>query len=86
MAGIVKKHLSSLAIDVAVTISKPDGQVEDEPQACLGLWRFDHIDVDSCPELPDRHEIEAKNQGQSSDVFRASKIMEQLSTAETRSL
>lgn len=84
MAGIVKKHLHLLTVDVAVTISKPDGQAEEEPQACLGLWRFDHIDVASCPKLPDRFEFEAKK-GQPPDVLKATHIM-QLTNAEFQSL
>jgi hypothetical protein len=75
MAGIVKKHMASVSIDIGVTIGKPDGINEDEPQACLGLWRFDRIDVSSCLTMPDRFSIEAKEQGQSPDVIRASKIM-----------
>lgn len=76
MAGIVKNNLKLLKIDVAVVISKPYGQKEDEPIACLGLWRFDHIDVSGCPKLPDRWSLEAKKQGQSSDFIRASRIMQ----------
>jgi hypothetical protein len=85
MAGIVKKHMASVSIDIAVTIGKPDGESEDEPQACLGMWRFDHIDVSSCPTMPDRFSIEAKEQGQSPDVIRASKVM-QLSREEIQEM
>lgn len=75
MAAIVKRNLSSLAIDCAVVIGQPlDKQVE-EPQACLGLWRFDHIDVAKCPRLPDRFATEASRRGQSPDTIRASMVV-----------
>jgi len=54
MAGILKRNLGSLCIDIACIIQKPDGLEEDEPQACLGLFRFNHIDVERCPAFPDR--------------------------------
>ena len=60
MAGIVKRNLERLSIDVAVVVQKPDGQVEDEPQACLAMWRFNHIDVSTCPIFPDREAYEAE--------------------------
>jgi len=46
MAGIIKRNLKSLTIDVACTVGPPDDKANDsEPRACIGLWRFDHIDV-----------------------------------------
>jgi Protein ENHANCED DISEASE RESISTANCE 2, C-terminal len=83
MAGILKRNLQSLAIDVAIVIQKPDEKDEDEPQACLAMWRFNHIDVSKCPTFPDRFEYEAKvHMAQETtsplhhpDVMRASKIV-----------
>lgn len=46
MAGIVKRNLKSLSIDVAVLMKM------DEAQLCLALWRFDHIDISSSPTMP----------------------------------
>jgi hypothetical protein len=83
MAGILKRHFESVAIDVAVVVQKPDGQEEDEPQACLGMWRFNHIDVSKCPSFPDRFEYESEVRAARErasplldpDVMRASKIV-----------
>ena len=58
MASILKRNLSSICIDIACVISPPDGEEADEPQACLGLFRFNHIDVNLCPQFPDRYEFE----------------------------
>ena len=43
--------------------------------SCLGIWRFHHIDVSSCPQLPDRLVDEAKAEGESPDVLRASRAL-----------
>jgi hypothetical protein len=67
MASLVKRYLHVLAIDIAVVVAAPDNQSEPEPSACLGLWRFNHIDVSMCPHLPDRYENE-----ESPDAARAS--------------
>lgn len=83
MAGILKRNLQSLAIDVAVVIQKPDDQDEEEPQACLAMWRFNHIDVSKCPTFPDRFEYESKvkmaqetsNPLLDPDVMRASRMV-----------
>jgi len=39
------------------------------------MWRFDHIDVAKCPQLPDRFVAEAKKQGHSPDMLRASQAI-----------
>lgn len=75
MASLVKKYLHVLSLDVAVVIATPDKQAAMEPSACLGLWRFNHIDVSLCPQLPDRFASDAKAQGQCADAIRASKVM-----------
>jgi len=86
MAGIVKRHLQKLAIDLAVVIGKPENQDEDEPSACLGMWRFDHIDVSNCPSLPDRYAEEAvPEKGIDVDTIRATKIVK-LSASEVASI
>jgi hypothetical protein len=61
MAGLVKKYLHLLSIDAAIVIGTPEHQQEPEPSACLGLWRFNHIDISLCPLLPDRYQEEAKS-------------------------
>lgn len=111
MASLVKRYLSSLSVDVAIMIGKPNNQEEPEPSAyvdrkqntnsmrerrfqsvdsssltcilsfqfiltrCLGMWRFDHIDVSLCPKLPDRFESEAKKCGKTPGILRASCIL-----------
>ena len=61
MAGLVKKYLHLLSVDAAIVIGTPERQVEPEPSACLGLWRFNHIDISLCPHLPDRYQVEVKS-------------------------
>lgn len=85
MAGLVKRYLHILSIDVAVVIAKPDGVEEDEPSACLGLWRFNHIDVSECPQLPDRYKVEAHSQPEA-DVLRASQAIGALSAGDLEEL
>jgi hypothetical protein len=75
MAGIVKNHLVRLSLDVAAVITKPEGQLEEEPHACIGLWRFNHIDVTTAPTLPDRYEEVAESVGHSPDLIRASQLV-----------
>jgi hypothetical protein len=68
-------------------IGKPAGQAdnEDELEACLGLWRMDHIDISACPQFPDRLASEAPRMGQDPDVLRASKLV-QMSDSELQEL
>jgi hypothetical protein len=77
MAGIVKRNLKYLSVDIATVIGKPMGQEddEDELEACLGLWRMDHIDISACPQFPDRLADEASGMGQDPDVLRATKLV-----------
>jgi hypothetical protein len=77
MAGIVKRNLQYLSVDMATVIGKPAGQSdnEDELEACLGLWRMDHIDISACPQFPDRLANEASKKGQDPDVLRATKLV-----------
>ena len=49
VSGMLKRYIKSIALDLAVIIHAPDPQ--EEPEACLGLWRFDHIDVETCPTI-----------------------------------
>jgi hypothetical protein len=72
MASLVKRYLVSISVDLAAIISKPDGQEEDEPEACLGLWRLHHIDISKCPPLPDRFAMEEGASDKNSDLLRAS--------------
>ena len=82
MTGIFKRNIGSLAVDVAAVIQKPEGSDEEEPEACIGMFRMNKIDVASCPKLPDRYEHELpptiqslRTQAINSDVARASTIV-----------
>lgn len=60
MAGLVKRNLKKLAIDCAVIIGNPvKSKTKEEPEACLGLWRFNHVDISECPAFPKRHDHQA---------------------------
>jgi hypothetical protein len=58
MASLIKRYLGSMSVDFCIILSKPVGQTQiqedDEPEACLGLWRLDHVDVSQHLRLPDR--------------------------------
>jgi hypothetical protein len=66
---MLKRYIRLIALDLAVVIHTPDGQTEQEPEACLGLWRFDHIDVLTCPPLSTRQDQRRD------DMYRASRFM-----------
>lgn len=68
IVNIARKNLSLITVDLAVMIDKPDGQKEDEVTACLGMWRWQEIDITTCPVLPTRS-VEVN------DIRRASQIM-----------
>ena len=70
ISAMLKRHIKSVALDLAVVIQTPNGQKEKEPEACLGLWRFDHIDVLTCPPLPPR--VDQQHQ----DLLKASQFMQ----------
>jgi hypothetical protein len=78
MGSIVKRYLSSMSVDFGLVISKPEAQTEEEPEAVLGLWRFDHIDLTQYPGLPNRYET-AGSTAESRDVARASLLLEEAS-------
>ena len=56
VCSMVKRYIGSMVADAAILIEKPDLQHEDEPTACLGMIRFDRIDLVGCSELPPRLE------------------------------
>jgi hypothetical protein len=69
------KHLKSVSLDLGVVVQKPNGQEEEEPQACIGVCRFDKIDPKNCSKFPDRYAAEAASLGVSRDALRASHIV-----------
>ena len=52
--NIVRPHLQSITIDLAVIVSKPQHSEIEEPSACLGLWRIDKVDFESCAVFPEK--------------------------------
>ena len=52
--SIVRPHLKSITIDVALIVSKPLDSEFEEPSACLGMWRIDKVDFESCAVLPEK--------------------------------
>lgn len=74
-ASLVKNNLKLLTVDVAIVISKPDTQEEEEHMACIGCWRFSHVDIKTCPHMPDRYVAEAQAHNVDPSVFRASVVM-----------
>jgi len=60
--NIVKPHLPGITIDLAFIISKPRDSEIEEPSACLGLWRIDKVDFESCAVLPEKTIDETANE------------------------
>lgn len=54
LINIVRPYVQSITIDMAFIISKPENSSIDEPCACLGLWRIDQVDFESCAVFPER--------------------------------
>lgn len=52
-SSIVKRNVKNMVSDTAFFVSKPPHEENEEPSACLGAWRMDHVDLVRCPELPD---------------------------------
>ena len=73
VAALVKRYMGSMVGDVAVLIEKPYLQEEDEPRACLGMCRFDRIDVGTCPVMPPRKEMGETEEER--DIARASTVL-----------
>ena len=76
VCSMVKRYLGSIVGDAAIMIEKPDLQKEAEPTACLGMIRFDRIDVGGCSALPPRLE-EGETEGER-DMRQASIIVGKL--------
>ena len=52
--SMVRPHLSKITIDLALIVSKPKDSDEDEPHACVGMWRIDKVDFESCAVFPEK--------------------------------
>ncbi len=78
VSGVLRNYLKSFCLDLAIILTKPTPDDPEEPGACVGLWRLDHIDIDRCPRLPDRDHYASKLEA---DIMRASSVV-QLSAQE----
>lgn len=56
VSGLARNYIKTVSVDLAVILSKPQDQEEDEPEACVGFWRLNKIDINRCSWLPDRNE------------------------------
>lgn len=74
VTGIAKRNLKRISLDTAFLIGKPEHATEEEPEACLGMFRLNHIDAVSCPMFPDRVEMEANVTGSDPDIMRAGMV------------
>mmetsp|Transcript_20625 Transcript_20625/g.44801 ORF Transcript_20625/g.44801 Transcript_20625/m.44801 type:complete len:644 (+) Transcript_20625:229-2160(+) len=52
--NLIRPHLHSITIDLAFIISQPKGSEIEEPSACVGLWRIDKVDFESCAVFPEK--------------------------------
>ena len=50
--SIARPHLQSITIDIAFIISKPVDSQDEEPNACLGLFRVDKVDFEKFAVTP----------------------------------
>jgi hypothetical protein len=73
-ASLVKRYLCKMSVDVAIIVDKPDLQEEQELSACMGMWRFDKVDISDCPPLPERLEL---GRSVRADTIRASLLLQQ---------
>ena len=60
--SMVRPHLSKITIDLALIVSKPKDSEVDEPSACIGMWRIDKVDFESCAIFPEKSIEEVANE------------------------
>jgi Protein ENHANCED DISEASE RESISTANCE 2, C-terminal len=51
-SALLRNCMKNIVIDLGITIEKPCITDAEEPSACIGLFRFNNIDIDKCPHLP----------------------------------
>jgi len=82
--GLLRRHLHSLVLDVALLIRDGDGGKKDDGGdpgcgATIGCFRMDHIDFRHCPEFPHTHQDEVEQ------AQRASRIIQTAAATTTTS-
>jgi hypothetical protein len=69
LVGIFKRNMHRMTVDFACII---DPNEENEPTCILGLWRMDHLVMESFPPLADRCIAESNDlAGDDIDLIRA---------------
>jgi hypothetical protein len=58
VTSMLTRYVQSISLDLALIVDKPTPESEDEPSACLAMWRFDHIDIANCPKMPPRTTVD----------------------------
>lgn len=58
ITNIVRGQVKKVKIDCAMIIDKPYLSTDDEPSACIGLWRMDRVDMKQTAILPEKDERE----------------------------
>ena len=58
ICNIVLGQVKKVKIDCAMIVEKPYLSEVEEPAACLGLWRMDHIDMKKTALAPEKDEKE----------------------------
>jgi len=58
-AQLIGSSLKNIDMDIAVVIGTPDHQEEKEPEACIGYYRYDHVDLQTCSRLPPKSNTES---------------------------
>jgi hypothetical protein len=79
MASLVKRYLVTLSIDFAAVVRAPENSTTPEPEACLGLFRLHHLDVNAAPTLPDRYSYGKSASMGKADELRASMLVKEAS-------
>ena len=57
--NIFRPHISDITVDIALVVSTPKDSDVEEPCACLGLWRMEKVDFESCAIFPELQVEEA---------------------------
>lgn len=58
LCNIVVGQVKNVVIDCAMIVERPYLSEAEEPAACLGIWRMDHIDMRKTALVPEKDEEE----------------------------
>lgn len=51
--NVIRPHIESVTIDVALIVGTPKDSEVEEPSACIGLWRIEKVDFESAAVFPE---------------------------------